>query len=98
MCNISDKRLQEVIDIRKKRWGGKPILIKECKEIVDTNSVLEELQTYRGLAMMRKDMLDADIGHVFGGYSKDECKHRHMSGWGDLYTCQDCGHQEIIKD
>jgi len=57
---IGDKRLRELIDIRKKRWGGKPILIKECAEIVDTNSALQELQTLR----QQNKELQAEVNHL----------------------------------
>lgn len=38
----------------------------------EVESIAKELQIYRSLAQMRKDMLDSELGHVFGGYSKEE--------------------------
>jgi len=39
-------------------------------------NALMELKRYRELAGMRRDMLESELGHVFGGYSEDELREK----------------------
>ncbi len=81
--NLSDKLLQGLVDNRiaeikyhTGNYGWDDNIFKLQIELAAFN----ELKRYRGLAEMRKDMLESDLGHVFGGvYSEDE-----------LHICKNC--------
>ena len=59
---VKDDRLNELAD------GSQNVAYFEVV------SIAEELRSYRQLAERRKDMLELELGHVFGGYSEEELK------------------------
>ena len=75
MC--SDDRLRDLIGelvAETESWDDDGAILVGVGDIRFVIKSMIELQTYRSLSEMRKDVLDADIGHVLGGYAEDELR------------------------
>ena len=98
---VSDDTLQKLIDklevIVDETNFEEYMAGEEYKVNVEVLTSLKELKQFRGLAGMRKDMLDADIGVVLGGYSEDElriCKNCKWFG-KDIYDDMVCENELV---
>ena len=104
LIKVSDDTLQKLIDklevIVDETNFEEYMAGEEYKVNVEVLTSLKELKQFRGLAGMRKDMLDADIGVVLGGYSEDElriCKNCKWFHPADEYFFCDSEHIAFVE-